>query len=51
MRQDIYIASGDADHGFKILQTFADAAPTYENQVCDLVANPGLAEHFTSDSK
>lgn len=49
LRQDIYIAEGDADHGFKIVQTFADSAPSYENDKCDLVANPKTAEHFTPE--
>lgn len=50
LRQDIYIAEGDDNHGFKIVQTFADSEPTYENQTCDLVANPDLVEHFTPES-
>lgn len=47
LRQNIYIAEGDNQHSFRILETFEDVAPTYENEVCDLTANPGLAEHFT----
>jgi len=49
LRQDIYIASGNAANGFDIIQTFENSAPTYENEVCDLVANPDLAEHFTPE--
>ena len=49
LRQDIYIASGNATNGFDIIQTFENSAPTYENEVCDLVANPDLAEHFTPE--
>lgn len=49
LKQDIYIVRGDADHGFQLVKTFAAAPPTYENQVCDLVKNPGLVEHFTPD--
>lgn len=49
LRQDIYIAKGDKNHGFEIVQTFADSAPTYENQKCDLVGNPATAEHFTPE--
>ena len=51
LRQDIYIAEGDNNHGFKIIQTFADSAPTYENEKCDLIANPKTAEHFTPEAK
>lgn len=49
LRQDIYIARGDADHGFEIVQTFENAEPTYENAQCNLIENPGLAEHFTPE--
>ncbi|MGC1428506.1 MAG: ABC transporter substrate-binding protein [Albidovulum sp.] len=49
LRQDIYIASGNATNGFDILQTFEDSAPTYENEVCNLIENPDLAEHFTPE--
>ncbi len=47
MRQNIYIVEGDANHKFKVVEVFENAAPTYENQVCDLVKNPKLAESFT----
>ena len=47
LRQNIYIAEGDDHHSFKIVETFKDAAPSYENEKCDLVAHPDLAEQFT----
>jgi branched-chain amino acid transport system substrate-binding protein len=47
LRQNIYIARGDTNHGFNIVETFEDAAPSYENEKCDLIANPNLVEHFT----
>lgn len=49
LRQDIYIAKGDKNHGFEIIQTFADSAPLYENIQCDLIANPETAEHYTPE--
>ncbi len=49
LRQNIYIASGNAEHGFDIVETFTDSAPTYENEVCNLIENPSLAEHFTPE--
>lgn len=49
LRQDIYIAKGNDENGFDIIQTFADSAPTYENEKCDLIANPTTAEHFTPE--
>lgn len=50
LRQNIYIARGDDNHGFEIVETFEDVAPTYENEMCDLIANPDLAEHFTPET-
>jgi urea transport system substrate-binding protein len=51
LRQNIYIAEGNDHHGFDIVQTFKDVEPAYENEVCDLVANPSLAKQFTPDGK
>lgn len=51
LRQNIYIAEGDDKHSFKIVETFPDAAPTYENEKCDLVAHPSLAEQFTPEGQ
>ncbi|WP_299665475.1 ABC transporter substrate-binding protein [uncultured Ruegeria sp.] len=50
LRQDIYIARGDANNGFEIIATFEDSEPTYENEVCNLIDNPDVAEHFTPES-
>ena len=50
LRQNIYIVEGDTQHSFKVLETFENVAPVYENEKCDLIANPDLAEHFTPDS-
>jgi len=49
LRQDIYIARGNATNGFDIVETFADSAPSYENEMCNLIENPDLAEHFTPE--
>lgn len=50
LRQDIYIARGNRNQGFDIVETFADSAPSYENKFCDLIANPEIAAHFTPES-
>ena len=47
LRQNIYIAEGDANHGFNIIKTFKDVEATFENEKCNLISNPKLAEHFT----
>lgn len=47
LKQNIFIVRGDANHGFRLIKTFEAAPPSYENEVCDLVKNPGLVEHFT----
>ncbi|MGH1441321.1 MAG: urea ABC transporter substrate-binding protein [Cellvibrionaceae bacterium] len=51
LQQNIYIAEGDNNHGFKIIKTFENVGPAYENEKCNLVANPKLAEHFTPEGK
>jgi branched-chain amino acid transport system substrate-binding protein len=49
LRQDIYIAKGDRNHGFEVVQIFPDSAPTFENEKCDLITIPGTVEHFTPE--
>ena len=49
LTQDIYIARGDDNHGFRIVQTFPNSEPTYENAMCNLIENPDLAAHFTPE--
>lgn len=49
LRQNIYIARGNANHGFDIIETFEDSAPTYENDVCNLIETPDLVAHFTPE--
>ncbi|MCF2871986.1 ABC transporter substrate-binding protein [Octadecabacter sp. G9-8] len=50
LRQNIYIVRGNADSAFDTVLKIEDAAPSYENEVCDLVASPDLAEHFTPET-
>ena len=49
LRQNIYIAEGDDNHGFKIVKTIENAPPSYENKMCDLIAHPKLVEHFVPE--
>lgn len=49
LRQDIYIARGNDSNGFDIIETFPNSAPTYENEMCNLVEDPTIAEHFTPE--
>lgn len=46
LRQNIYIAEGNDTHGFKILKTFTNVAPVYEDEKCNLVADPNLVASF-----
>ena len=48
---NIHIAEVDANHGFKILQTFNNVAPTWDDSVCNLVQNPNLHKQFTFTAK
>lgn len=50
LRQNIYIVRGNENRAFDTVQIIEAAAPSYENDVCDLVANPDLAEHFTPEA-
>ncbi|WP_417228606.1 ABC transporter substrate-binding protein [Amphritea sp.] len=47
LKQNVYIARGNDNYGFSIIDTYPDAAPVYENQMCDLISHPKMAEHFT----
>lgn len=47
--QSIFIAEGDDNHGFRIVDEFANIKPSYEDQKCDLIENPDVAEHFTPE--
>lgn len=48
--QNIYIAEGDANHGFKIIETMENVAPSYEDQMCDLIKDPTIATQFTPEA-
>ncbi|WP_238400951.1 ABC transporter substrate-binding protein [Alloalcanivorax marinus] len=50
LRQNIYIARGNDKHDFTILETFPSVAPFYENEKCDLIADPDLVEHFSPEA-
>jgi len=47
--QNIFVAEGDDNHGFRIVDEFANIKPSYEDQKCNLIENPDLAEHFTPE--
>jgi branched-chain amino acid transport system substrate-binding protein len=47
LRQNMYLARGNAARGFDVLQTFEAVEPVYENDRCDLVKRPGTSIQFT----
>ena len=47
LKQDIFIARGNRNHGFDIIKTFKAVAPSFEDEKCDLITYPNTAEHFT----
>lgn len=47
LRQNIYIVRGNREHGFDVIETFEDTAPSFEDEMCDLIAKPDTAAHFT----
>ena len=46
LRQNIYIVRGNREHAFDVIQKFEYVVPSFEDEVCDLIANPDIAEHF-----
>jgi urea transport system substrate-binding protein len=45
--QSIFIAKGNDKRDFDIIETRSRVAPVFEQKVCDLIAHPELAKHFT----
>lgn len=45
--QNISIGETDDRKGFTVLDTKADIPPSFEQEVCDLVADPGINKQFT----
>lgn len=50
LRQNIYIVRGNREHAFDVVQVFEQVAPSYEDEVCDLVSDPAIAEHFVPET-
>ena len=46
LRQNIYIVRGNREHAFDVIQKFEYVVPSFEDEVCDVIANPDTAEHF-----
>ena len=49
LKQNIYIVRGNRQHGFDVIKTYTSVAPSFEDEMCDLVNNPGLMEHFVPE--
>ena len=49
LSQNIYIARGNRQRGFDILEILKDVDPFFEDKVCDLCKNPKTAKHFTPE--
>ncbi|MFH1985276.1 MAG: ABC transporter substrate-binding protein [Pseudomonadota bacterium] len=47
LRQNIYIARGNRQRGFDILEVHKGVDPFFEDEVCDLIKHSETAEHFT----
>lgn len=44
--QDVHVARGTAEGTFEVLKTYPQVEPSFEQSVCDLVANPETDEQF-----
>ncbi|MDJ0895078.1 MAG: ABC transporter substrate-binding protein [Alphaproteobacteria bacterium] len=49
LKQNIYIVRGNRNHGFDVAQVYEQVEPSYEDEVCDLIKNPDIAEHFVPE--
>ena len=48
LKQNIFIAKGNEHRDFDIIETYDGVAPAFEEKVCDLIAHPATAAHFTN---
>ena len=46
LRQNIYIARGNREHGFDIIDVQKEVDPFFEDKVCDLCKHPKTAKHY-----
>ena len=47
--QNVYIVRVNRTHGFDVIKTYEAVKPFFEDETCDLISNPDLAEHFTPE--
>lgn len=47
LMHQVYLVRGDDSHSFEVIEQFEDVMPAYEQEVCDLAANPNVSEQFT----
>ena len=45
--QPVSLARANSSNGFDVFETFENIPPTFEQDVCDLIASPGTNEQFT----
>ena len=45
--QPVSLARANTSNGFDVFETFENIPPTFEQDVCDLIASPGTNEQFT----
>ena len=48
-KQNIYIARGNREHGFDVVQVFKAVAPVYEDTVCDLKKDKTISKQFVPE--
>lgn len=47
LQMNIYVARGNTQRGFDIIETRPAVPPSFESEVCDLITKPKTAKHFT----
>lgn len=45
--QPVSLARANDSNGFDVIETFENIPPSFEQQSCDLIANPDTNEQFT----
>jgi branched-chain amino acid transport system substrate-binding protein len=49
LRQNIYIARGNRQQSFDIIEVHKAVDPFFEDEVCNVIKHPETAEHFTPE--
>lgn len=49
LKHNIYIVKGNREHAFDVIQVYKQVAPTYEDEVCDLIKDKTISKQFVPE--